>query len=484
MRRIAGIALPFLLSIAVTPAVAQTGRDEARWVVFVSGGRNQFAGSLEAVRADGSEARTLLQNGVIAADAGPEEVLYAVRESGDPPLAELLRIDIGTGLSESLSAPRADTFYFSVATSTLGDVAFERFVPPSPPDPPPHLAPAVETLRETFLFPILVPTERPAGTTDTVAEATEDFYRLLFTNDPSQQMAHAAQVNVFVDATLDERQPPQDATPVTVRDREGSFFCGASTCFLQWREPTGGPTYIVGEFGSESQAVSFAEALVPIEDILGFAWQDPEGIQVPQVVVRTTTGAESILREETGFCECGYRPVDWSADGRRVLVIFGSEGFVTRLEEYDASSGGEPAIVGERRGEVIIDAGYGPEGILALFAGEGGPPGTLETLDGEVLVEGVRAFDVQGSLLAYVNKKRDVVVRDLETGIEQTVGERALEVSIAPETAILPTPSPSPESASEDGVPVAIVIPAGVGALALIVLALYLGILIGRRRSD
>ncbi|MGH2650878.1 MAG: hypothetical protein ACRDHK_06675 [Actinomycetota bacterium] len=484
MQRIVGTALIFLLSSALTPAAAETGQDEPRWVVFLSGGKNDFAGTLEAVRSNGSEAHTLLRNGVLVADVGPEDIVYAVREEGDPPVAELLRIDIGTGLSESLSAPRADTLFFSLATSTLGDIAFERFVPPAPLDPPPHLAPAVETLRGTFLFPLLVPTERPPGTTDTVAEATEDFYRLLFTNDPSGTKAHAEQMNVFVDATLDERPPPEDATPVEVRrGRQGSFFCGASTCFLQWREPGGGPTYMVGEFGSEPEAVAFTEALVPIEDILGFAWQDPEESQVPQVVVRTATGAETVLREETGFCECGYRPVDWSPDGQRVLVIFGSEGFVTRLEEYDASAAGEPAIVGQRRGEVIIDAGYGPDGILALFAGEGGPPGTLETLQGEVLVEGVRAFDVQGSLLAYVNEKREVLVRDLEAGLEQTLGDRALGVSIAPEPVAGPTPSPSSPPAPGDGIPVAIAIPAGLGALAFIALVLYLGILIGRRRQ-
>lgn len=135
---------------------------------------------------------------------------------------------------------------------------------PGTQEPPGHLEPVLAELKGAGVA-VLVPPERPPGTTATLAEAAGHFYRVLFTNDPEGRLAHAEQVNVFVAGSDDPFQPPIDAHPVEVRDAQGAFFCGAAACFLDWREAD--TTFSVGEFGAPDDAVGFAESLVSLEEL-------------------------------------------------------------------------------------------------------------------------------------------------------------------------------------------------------------------------
>jgi hypothetical protein len=146
--------------------------------------------------------------------------------------------------------------------------------------------------------PALVPPDRPPGTTATVGEAERHFYTVLFTNDPEGTLAHAEQVNVFVTGTDEPTEPVPDARPVDVRGGVGAFFCGAAACFLDWRE--GGTTYSVGEFGSPEDAVSFAESLVPLEEVAGAIEPDPspsepQGEGVPFAVIALLSAGAALV---------------------------------------------------------------------------------------------------------------------------------------------------------------------------------------------
>ena len=113
-------------------------------------------------------------------------------------------------------------------------------------------------------------------------------------------------------------------------------------------------------------------------------------------------------------------------------MIQGAEGF-TELVEYPAG-GGEPEKLAEGDlSGMILDAAYGPDGVLILRTGELGPPGAVETLTGQTIVDDVRAFDVAGSTMAYVTGGGRVVVRNLTNGRERTVGRGAVDVSVSPD---------------------------------------------------
>lgn len=462
-------------SVVAAPSVA--GERGVRWVAFIQAEEEfAFLGSLEAVRSNGSGARTLIGGGVSSADLGPDEFVYAVR--GEPPRSELLQMPVRRGDPDTVAPGGENVIFDAVTAARNGAIAFERFVPPKPIEPPPYLAPAVETLRETNV-PVLVPPGQPSGTDAVVADATSEDFELRFTNDPGQELSHAEQVNKFIDGEFGEEPPPLGSVPVEVRDTEGAFSCGASACFLQWSER--GATYTVGEFGSPEEAVAFAESLEPIEDILGPFWRDPTGVSLPQVVVRTADGEQRTIERVREFCECGYRPVDWSPDGERVLVILGSEGFFTQLLEYSADGSGGPTTVFESEAEIVVDAGYGPDGLLVLITGEGGPPGELRNVGGETILDDVFAFDIQGNVLAYVNASHEVVVRDLRDGRERVVGEGAIDVSLSPDLVrAIPKPGTPPEE--DEGLPIGLIAGIGGGAAALVGLALYLGLRLGRRR--
>jgi hypothetical protein len=193
-----------------------------------------------------------------------------------------------------------------------------------------------------------------------------------------------------------------------------------------------GTTYTVGEFGAPEDAAGFAESLVAIEEVAGIEWRLGGEIQAPELVALRPDGQEDILEAVEGFCECGFQPVSWSPDDERLLVIQGAEGF-TELVEYPAG-GGEPDRLAE--GDLtgmILDAAYGPEGILLLRTGEFGRPGTVETLAGKIVVEEARAFDIAGTTMAYVTARGRVVVRNLANGRERTVGRGAVDVSVSPD---------------------------------------------------
>lgn len=130
---------------------------------------------------------------------------------------------------------------------------------------PPHLQPALAELGRARM-PVLVPPERPSGTTATVSEGTRGSYRLLFTNDPDGSLSHVEQINVFVRGSVGMTEPPEDARPFRVRGTDGAFFCGAAACFLDWTED--GASYSIGEFGSPVDAAGFAESLVLLEELL------------------------------------------------------------------------------------------------------------------------------------------------------------------------------------------------------------------------
>ncbi|HEX9892067.1 MAG TPA: hypothetical protein VGB28_08405 [Actinomycetota bacterium] len=461
-------ALLFFAAVLMVSAPVSAGQ-EIRWVSFVRGDTDTFTGSLEVVRTDGQGRRTLLEDGVRGVDLGPDGTVFAIREEdeGDDtlPPSTLLRIPAEGGQAAPVFGQGRGTAALAVAASPDGDVAVLRLVPRST-DPPPHLAPAIPTLRDTDL-PILAPPDEPPDTGSVVADAAEDFYELLFTNDPQSELSHAEQVNVFVRATTGEDDEGfEDAQPVEVRGRNGRFSCGASTCFLTWRENR--THYTVGEFGDQDAAAAFAGSLRPIEELAGFLWRDEQGYPLPELVIRRDDGERVRLESVEDFCECAFIPTDWSPDRERLLVITAAEGYTT-LQEYATDGTGRPETLTESsvfEGGQIVDAGYGPQGVLIVLAGEGGPPGRLRSLDGRRIVKGkVRAFDVSGMTLAYVTGGGDVRVRDLTSGQEQTLAEGALDVSIGPDA--VPVPQ-APVAREQGGPPVVLAVLVGLAGASLL----------------
>lgn len=472
-RTLAAIAAALLVG-AAAPAASQSS-EGAHWIAYVRAGTDAHEGDLVVVRSDGEGEETLLDDRVLAADVGPGGTLYAVREdvpqAADAPTnADLLRVS-ADGETHVL-ADEKGVYHLDVAASPTGDLAVFRQVTKKRKIPA-YLRPAVKALRRTNL-PILVPPEEPPDTGGLASDAGEDHYFLNFTNDPEGDLSHAEQHNVFVEATLDQGETAgAGAQTVQVRDTDGEFSCGASSCFLSWVEFE--TRYSVGEFGSPEDAVEFAESLVSMEEAAGVSWRDGSPIPLPQLAVRQPDGTETMLESVTDFCECSFSPMDWDAQGDRLLVITGAEGYTT-LAEYRAF-GGDPETLREGsffedEGGGILDAAYGPRGVLVLVAGEGGPPGTLETLEREMLIEDVRAFDVAGSLLVYLTADGEVIVRDLDSGEETTVGHGAIDVSIGPD-AIEEAPEPGvpgtrPAATGEDGFPIVLVGLIAVGALGIL----------------
>lgn len=438
------LALPSLLALLIPQAASAA---EVRWIAFVRAEEQFFPGSLQVVRSDGGGARKLTEN-VITADLGPGGTVFAIQQEGeDFTTTSVSRISRNGRTRELL--PSDGTLYLSLAAAARGAVAIQRFVTLET-DAPRFLRDAIPILASTQV-PVLTPPEKPPGPVElsTVAESAPRSYRLLFTNDPEQNKSHAEQFNVFVEGRRGPQEPSPEATEVDVRGTTGEFFCGASTCFLSWEE--NGSTYLVGEFGAPEDAADFAESLVQIEEVAGTEWRLGGQIQAPELVTLRTDGSEEILESVRGFCECGFQPVSWSPAGDGVLVIRGAEGF-TELVEYPAAGGEAEKLAEGNLGEdgMILDAAYGPDGAILLRAGELGPPGTLETLDGEILAEKVRAFDVAGTTLVYATGNGRVVVRNLTNGRERTVGQGAVDVSVSPDAIparpVAETPVPAPES--------------------------------------
>jgi hypothetical protein len=443
---------------------------EVRWVAYVRAEEPFFPGSLHIVESTGRRTRTLADN-VITADLGARGTVFAVRQEGeDFTTTSVVRISRGGRTRELL--PPDGMLYLTLSTGAGGQVAIQRFVTRGT-DVPPFLRDAIPVLASTDV-PVLTPPRQPSGPVElsTVAESARRSYQLKFTNDPEGEMSHAEQFNVFVAARRGPRESPPDGTEVDVRGTSGAFFCGASTCFLSWQE--NGVAYTIGEFGAPEDATAFAESLVQIEEIAGTEWRFGGQIQAPELVTLRPDGSERILESVEGFCECGFQPVSWSPEDERVLVIQGAEGF-TELVEYPAG-GGEPEILAQGDlGGMIMDAAYGPDGVLILQAGELGPPGTLETLGGDTVAENVRAFDVAGSTLVYVTGNGRVVVRNLTNGRERTVGRGAVDVSVSPDSIqsrpVAQTPVPP---ASESTSPL-LWVALALGALALLGGGLLLG---------
>jgi hypothetical protein len=462
--------LPLLAFLIPQPASAA----EVRWIAYVRAEEQFFPGSLRVVQSNGSGVRTLAEN-VITADLGPGGTVFAIRQEGeDFTTTSVTRISRNGRTRQLL--PSDGTLYLSLAAAARGAVAIQRFVSRGT-DTPRFLRDAIPILASTEV-PVLTPPRRPAGPVElsTVAESRRRSYQLLFTNDPGGEKSHAEQFNVFVGGRRGSQEPSPEATEVEVRGTTGEFFCGASTCFLSWEE--NGSTYSVGEFGAPEDATAFAEDLVQIEEVAGSEWRFGGEIQAPELVTLRADGSEEILESVEGFCECGFQPVSWSPGSDGVLVIQGAEGF-TELVEYPAG-GGEPETLAEgdfSEGRMILDAAYGPDGLILLRAGELGPPGTVETIDGEILAEKVRAFDVAGTTLVYATGNGRVVVRNLTNGRERTVGRGAVDVSVSPD-AIPTRPQEQPPVVAESGG----ISPLVWAALALVALALLGGgLLLGAR---
>ena len=437
-------------AVVLTLAPARAGPDTTR-VVFVVPGPDGYTGALRSADIDGGGAVTLIEEGVSRADAGPGSA-YAIVEGTEAP-PELVRMSLSDAGEPSPVATQG--FVSDVAAAPTGRVAVLRFVDFETKIPE-HLEGTLDRL-ERPIFPVLVPPERPGGTTGTVAQGDRRSYDLLFTNDPEQELSHAEQINVFVAGSRASRPPPPDATPVQVRGAQGSFGCGASACFLDWEEL--GASYTVGEFGSPDDAVAFAESLQSIDELLGPGWRaGPDlGYQVPELVVIDEAGAETIVDSVEGFCECGFSPKDWDEEGERLLVILGAEGY-TALHEYEGPGGGEQLLEG--LDGPILDASYGPNGQpLTLVAKDWGRAGQIRTLDGTVLVERARAFDAQGGILAFVSGGGRLVVRHLDTGAETVIAERAIDVALASQGSPSPEPTgtqqaePPPGRPEEGGAP-------------------------------
>ena len=418
-------------------------------MAFVRADEPFVPGMLRVVRSTGEDSRVLADD-VVTADLGPRGTVFAVRQEGeDFTTTSVVRFSRG-GRPRAI-LPRDGTLYLSLAAASGGDIAVQRFVARGT-DVPPFLRDAIPVLASTEV-PVLTPPTKPTGPVElsTVAESSRRSYQLKFTNDPEGRLSHAEQFNVFVGGRSGSEETPPDATEVEVRGTTGAFFCGASSCFLSWVENE--TTYTVGEFGAPEDAAAFAESLVAIEEVAGIEWRLGGEIQAPELVSLQPDGAEVILESVEGFCECGFQPVSWGPDDRRLLVIQGAEGF-TELVEYPAG-GGQPERLAEGDlSGMILDAGYGPEGVLVLRTGQLGPPGTVETLGGETVVDGVRAFDVAGSTMAYVTGGGKVVVRNLANGRERTVGRGAVDVSVSPDAIpARPRGRPAAEPASGSGSP-------------------------------
>lgn len=425
-----------LVAILVFPALAAP---ELRWIAFVrTEPSSEFRGSAEVVRSDGRGRRTLIEEGVFAIDLGALDQVYAARD-------EPVRLDSGSANSVILTSitdgslarlfeAAAGSFYSGVAASSDGKVAVNRVVTKMP---FPSFLAGIQVLRSTSV-PILVPPEMPPGTLALVPTGEKDSYQLLFTNDPEGALAHVDQINVLVSGAAGPPETMSDSQSmqVAVRGSNGQFFCGASTCFLTWEEPPA--TYTVGEFGSLGEAQAFAESLVPIDSVADPRWRQSDGqpFAIPQLLVRDGHRNERILESGRGICRCSFRPLDWSPENDRIVVLARADED-TALDEYRVDGSAKPRRLAQgtahlKRRKVLRDAAYGPTGVVALFA-EAGGLGPLQTLSGDMLASSVRAFDIEGSTLAYVNESREVIVRDLETGIEQTVGEGAIDVSVAPD---------------------------------------------------
>ncbi|HEV8681975.1 MAG TPA: hypothetical protein VGS09_04250 [Actinomycetota bacterium] len=458
--------LTLLAALIPQPASAA----EVRWVAYVRAEEPFFPGSLHVVQSNGAGARTLAEN-VMTADLGPGGTVFAIHQEGeDFTTTSVTRIS-PKGRARQL-LPSGGTLYLSLAAAARGAVAIQRFVTRGA-DVPSFLRDAIPVLASTEV-PILTPPEKPAGPVElsTVAESRRRSYQLMFTNDPEGQKSHAEQFNVFVGGRKGSEETPADATEVEVRGTTGSFFCGASTCFLSWEE--NGSTYSVGEFGAAEDAGAFAESLVQIEEVAGSEWRFGGEIQAPELVTLRADGSEEILESVEGFCECGFQPVSWEPDDEALLVIRGAEGF-TELVEYPAG-GGEPKTLAQGDlGGMILDAAYGPEGVLLLRAGELGPPGTVETLDGEIVAERILSFDVAGSTLVYATGSGRVVVRNLTNGRERTVGRGAVDVSVSPDAIPAPPQTQPPVEAESSNTSPLLWVALALAALALLGGGLLLG---------
>jgi hypothetical protein len=476
----------FSLGLFINPVLA-AAEPELRWIAYLREEPQtefEYRGALTTVRSDGRGQRTLIEGGVLAVDLGPGGAVHAAHEQepigNHPPSSSLVTAWINKGMQEGGS--EADSYYNGVAASSAGHLAISRQVTKTQ-DVPSFLSEGLDDLQATTV-PVLVPPEEPVGTGGLVPSAEEDSYHLLFTNDPAGELAHVEQINVLVTGTTGVPEPIPDpqSQQVSVRGTDGQFFCGASACFLTWQEVDA--TYTVGEFGAQEDATAFAESLVPIETVAGSAWREgpEESTPTPELIVRDTAGVERVLQSVEGFCECGFRPLDWNPGSDRLLVLASAEGY-SMLQEYRADGSGEPATLAEDMDseglDVILDAAYGPEGVVALFGGEGGPPGILRGLDAtEDLAIDVRAFDIEGSTLAYVDAVGDVIVRDLATGDERTVGHGAIDVSVAPDVIRAASTESTP---SEDEGPSALLLALiAVGGVALLGGAAFF--LIARRR--
>lgn len=423
--------LPARLLIAFLPAVASIVPQsavaaEVRWIAYVRADQPFQPGTLHLVQSTGGGARTLARK-VLTADMGGDGQVFAVHQEGaDLTRSSVIRLS-SAGSSQELLPPNG-TLYVSLASGPQGQVAVLRFVNRGS-EAPAFLRDAIPVLASTEVS-VLTPPKEPRGPMEleTVAEGARRSYRLMFTNDPGRELSHAEQYNLFVEGRRGSQETPPDATEVEVRGTTGAFFCGASTCFLYWEE--GGTTYLVGEFGSPDDAAAFAESLVAIEEVAGAEWRRGGQISAPELITLESDGTETVLESVEGFCECGFQPVSWNPTGDHLLVIQGGEGF-TELVEYPAT-GEEPETLeqGDLEG-MIFDAAYGPDGVLLLRAGEGGLVGSVETLDGEVVVRDARAFDVSGSTMAYVRETGQVVVRNMTNGRERTVGRGAVDVSVS-----------------------------------------------------
>jgi hypothetical protein len=422
------IVLAALFACVVTLLPSPASGAEVRWVAYVRSDEPFIPGTLRVVRSTGEGSRTVADD-IMTADLGPDGTVFAVAQRGDDfTTTSVVRFSRGRRSRELL--PPDGTVYLSLAVGAGGDVAVQRFVNRGT-EAPRFLRDAIPILASTEV-PVLTPPTQPAAPVDlfTVAESSRRSYQLKFTNDPEGRLSHAEQYNVFVGGRSGSEEPPEGGTDVEVRGTAGAFFCGASSCFLSWVENE--TTYTVGEFGAPEDAAGFAESLVAIEEVAGIEWRLGGEIQAPELVALRSDGEEDILEAVEGFCECGFQPVSWSPDDERLLVIEGGEEF-TQLVEYPPG-GGEPGTIAQGDpDDMILDAAYGPDGVLVLRAGDLWGIGTLETLDGEVLVDDVRAFDVAGTTMAYVTAGGRVVVRNLTNGRERTVGRGAVDVSVSPD---------------------------------------------------
>lgn len=458
------------------PGPAGAGAPESRWIVYVQGSLDEEVGALRAIRSNGRGDRELIPGSVLEADLGPRRTAYVTLrgEEGD----SLARLSVAEGEPENLAAGPEASRLFGLAVSADDRVALQRFVSISQ-DVPRHLEDALPSLARAGL-PVLAPPRRPPGTTATLGDSSRRSFDLTFTNDPEGELSHAEQVNVFISGTTRRFHPPPEATPVEVRGTTGTFFCGASACFLDWEENDA--RYSVGEFGSEDQAVAFAESLRPLEDLAGPAWRAPGDLQAPQLVVLRDQG-ELVLESVEDFCECSFRPADWSEDGSRLLVTTAAEGFTTVLE-YGA--GGEPTTLEEATGGTgaLLDAGYGPDGPLVLETSGFGTAGVIRPVGGgDPIVEDAIGFDVEGPVLAWVTSDGVLMVRDLETGEEGQIAEGARSVGVSPQAARRrPPPSPPvfPAAPETEGFPLLLVV--GLASAGAALVAGTIMVIRGRRR--